>query len=344
MERKVTVIRELPPNASLAKFKSEAKRLRKSHQRGETVVCDVLRRLKQFAGLPDDAILRADVRLTEIQYVLAMEYGFESWERLKAHVDKQILPEFNRAIYGGKLWGELLYGYVHCGSRQSQEEALAATDRIRADWGEQALMALAFNAQTRDAVQGVLKLRGKPGWEVAVAGFLDALAFSLRREIAAREPIPITGNMVQRVLDMTHDLPMYDETDVLDVYWEDECPGLLSVDYISVRHSPQYDGADGEWNRDTEFQYQLNFGSGLFVWLSAHVVKTFRKQGLAAQYMKAAESLALSLSFRRFCVGGTLNGPFWNRAMGYGFASEHRISQSGHPTPRILEGYKEVQS
>ena len=63
---------------------------------------------------------------------------------------------------------------------------------------------------------------------------------------------------------------------------------------------------------------------------------------MATQYLGAAEDVALELGFRRFCVPGILNGPFWSKVMGYSFAREHQIGQTEYPRPNILEGYKEM--
>jgi GNAT superfamily N-acetyltransferase len=256
-------------------------------------------------------------------------------------VEGKVLPAFNRALYGHGLWGSLLEHHVHCGSADGQAKALASVERARANGDEEALMNLAVNAKTLQGLRELPDLKGNAGWEAAMAGFLDALAFSLRRELAARRPVPIPQDARQRVLRTIRGLGMYAETDVLNVYWA-RPPDFLTADYISVPRSPEYDGADGPWGRDTEFQFEFNFGAGLFIWLSAHVVKEFRSQGLAGQYMRAAEQLAVDFGFRRFCVGGPVLEAFWTEAMGYGVAPEHQVGQSDHPRPRFLEGYKEV--
>jgi len=88
-------------------LKNQAKALRKAHQQRDPDVCTVLRHLRRFQDAGDEEILSADVPLTEVQFALAMEYGFGSWQELrktavglkpplgydpKVHGDAMILP------------------------------------------------------------------------------------------------------------------------------------------------------------------------------------------------------------------------------------------------------------
>ena len=77
----------LPSKASLEQLRKQAKDLLKSHHNGERGCCEPLRRLKQFEGKTDAEILAGQVSLVEVQYALAMGYGFASWQELTAHVD-----------------------------------------------------------------------------------------------------------------------------------------------------------------------------------------------------------------------------------------------------------------
>ena len=61
----------------------------KAQQASDPAVCPTLRRLNRFANAPDADILAAEVSLAEVQYALAMEYGFQSWAQLKRHVESQ---------------------------------------------------------------------------------------------------------------------------------------------------------------------------------------------------------------------------------------------------------------
>ena len=76
----------LPPKASLEQLRKQAKDLLKAHHRGERGCCEVLRRLKQFKDKTDAEILAGHVSLVEVQYALAIGYGFASWQQMAEHI------------------------------------------------------------------------------------------------------------------------------------------------------------------------------------------------------------------------------------------------------------------
>jgi hypothetical protein len=92
MERKVAMSLSLPVSPSFEYLKNQAKALLKAQQARDPAACQTLRRLNRFAQAADPDILAAKVSLAEVQYAVAMEYGFESWAQLKRHVES----------YGGK--------------------------------------------------------------------------------------------------------------------------------------------------------------------------------------------------------------------------------------------------
>jgi len=77
------MVRFLPPQADLDHLKNEAKALHRAHKNREPEVCPVLRHLHRFGDATDEEILAADVLLTEVQFALAMDYGFGSWQHLR---------------------------------------------------------------------------------------------------------------------------------------------------------------------------------------------------------------------------------------------------------------------
>ena len=76
----------LPSNPSLESLKKRAKSLHKAHRNGDPSCCQVLRQLNRLAEADDADILAADVSLSDVHFTLAIYYGFESWDKLKAHV------------------------------------------------------------------------------------------------------------------------------------------------------------------------------------------------------------------------------------------------------------------
>jgi hypothetical protein len=79
--------RSLPANASLRHLRKEAKDILKAHGQGSPSVCRVLRHLRRFDAAPEGDILAADLALHEVQFALALDYGFSNWNDLKAHVE-----------------------------------------------------------------------------------------------------------------------------------------------------------------------------------------------------------------------------------------------------------------
>lgn len=79
--------RTLPSNPNLRFLREEAKDLLKAQRRGDAGVCPTLRRLRRFEHGADADILGAELALHEVQFALALEYGFESWPKLKEHVE-----------------------------------------------------------------------------------------------------------------------------------------------------------------------------------------------------------------------------------------------------------------
>ena len=77
----------LPANPSLRHLKVEAKHILQAYRKGDESCCRVLRNLRQFVDHSDAEILKSKIGLHEVQFALALEYGFESWAQLKQHLD-----------------------------------------------------------------------------------------------------------------------------------------------------------------------------------------------------------------------------------------------------------------
>ena len=80
------MVRFLPPDPSIDHVKKQAKSLHKAHGRRDAEACAVLRNLQRFQDADDQEILSAKVPLTEVQFALALEYGFGSWPELRSAV------------------------------------------------------------------------------------------------------------------------------------------------------------------------------------------------------------------------------------------------------------------
>ena len=129
---------QLPPNPSLTQLKLKAKELRKAHQTGDA---EAITRIASF--LPDITISsEAELSHRDAQFVIAREYGFASWPKLKQQVEtlrqdepgKDLNDHFREmhelgqdalgewlypdAEYGGGGWSDD-HHFVHIGGRTS---------------------------------------------------------------------------------------------------------------------------------------------------------------------------------------------------------------------------------
>ena len=77
------MVRFLPPQPNLDHLRHQAKTLQKAHRDKDPEVCEVLRHLHRFRGAADEHILSSTVTLTDVQFALAMEYGFADWQELR---------------------------------------------------------------------------------------------------------------------------------------------------------------------------------------------------------------------------------------------------------------------
>ena len=91
----------LPADPSLRYLQEQAKDLLKAHRAGKPDACAPLRALRRFHAAADAEILAADVALHEMQFALAMAYGFPSWPAMKAFVEAAATPDEPAATTGG---------------------------------------------------------------------------------------------------------------------------------------------------------------------------------------------------------------------------------------------------
>jgi ankyrin repeat protein len=81
----------LPLRPSLEQLKNQAKDLHKLHGSGDLEAIERVRESHpRFAGESDASIRDAEFSLSDAQLVVAREYGFESWPKLKTHVEAVI--------------------------------------------------------------------------------------------------------------------------------------------------------------------------------------------------------------------------------------------------------------
>ena len=102
-----TPSRQLPANPSLNSLKKQAKQLLKAHQSGEFEACSRFQQaLPRFSNLPESLLQSEKFILADAQGVIACEYGFESWPKMKGHIQSlngngSLLQRIQEAITSG---------------------------------------------------------------------------------------------------------------------------------------------------------------------------------------------------------------------------------------------------
>lgn len=86
--------KQFPSRPSLENLKNQAKGLLKSHRASDPDACARIREFHpRFSQSSESAIRDAELLLTDAQLVLAREYGFDSWTKLKSHIESVQVAE-----------------------------------------------------------------------------------------------------------------------------------------------------------------------------------------------------------------------------------------------------------
>lgn len=99
--------KSLPANPSLVFLRKEAKAIRKSLKQNDASACPILRNLYHLKNRTDDEILSSKLSLQEVQFALALEYGFKDWKTLKAYVEQSFRQVAREAETKDVEWGSL---------------------------------------------------------------------------------------------------------------------------------------------------------------------------------------------------------------------------------------------
>lgn len=92
--------KQLPPRPNLEQLKKQAKALLKAQLAGEP---EILKRIREthprWRKSSQDSIRNSRFTLSDAQLAIALEYGFENWAKLKAHVEReQAKPTGDEAV------------------------------------------------------------------------------------------------------------------------------------------------------------------------------------------------------------------------------------------------------
>ncbi len=95
---------DLPAKPSIEQLKKQAKDLLTAHADRSPTCLSVLRHLHRFKDSPDQAVFAATLKLADVQFALAMEYGFTIWDELVRHLEGRQLGLGERAA---RAWARL---------------------------------------------------------------------------------------------------------------------------------------------------------------------------------------------------------------------------------------------
>src|SRR5215475_10864516 len=92
-------ISRLPARPSLEQLRKRAKELLRDYRAGDAAAVE---RISAIIPRSADSVPSADVTLADVQFVLAREYGFESWPKLVHHVESiypgERLQQYERLV------------------------------------------------------------------------------------------------------------------------------------------------------------------------------------------------------------------------------------------------------
>ena len=92
--------KRFPPNPNVAQLKKQAKDLLEAHRARSREACErISEQFPKLAGAPYETVADAAFCLQDAQLVIAREYGFESWPKLRAFVESE-LAEVAQALTG----------------------------------------------------------------------------------------------------------------------------------------------------------------------------------------------------------------------------------------------------
>jgi len=84
---------KLPSNPSLRQLRNQAKDLHKAQKAGDpSALGRIGESHPRFSGMSEAEIAAAEIVLADAQLVIARELGFNSWPKLKSHIQSLSLP------------------------------------------------------------------------------------------------------------------------------------------------------------------------------------------------------------------------------------------------------------
>jgi len=154
----------LPARPSLEQLRKQAKELLRAYRAGDGAASA---RVRAHSPRLSQQGRSAPASLADAQFVLAREYGFESWARLKRHVEAVQRPkDFDEPIWGRDTWPFLMAVYE--GDRATVQRMLSSDPSLaRAEYAYLQPLHYAVRAERLDMVKLLLNAGADPraeGW------------------------------------------------------------------------------------------------------------------------------------------------------------------------------------
>ncbi len=195
-------VRPLPDTPSLNSLKSQAKQLLSGHRNGEAESCGrFMSSHPDWLNASQADVQSATLSLSDAQLVVAREYGFESWPKLKHHVDAASPP-----VRG--VLSELRDIIV--------DEHLASLERRHAPFAELLRRTLIFQGFSKDTEVSIEVERSTYGSLIGLLPnpccvytfFADQEYYGKpnwnRRPVNLDKTLPISGALLDGVTDQGH--------------------------------------------------------------------------------------------------------------------------------------------
>jgi len=146
-------MKSLPDKPNLDFLKKESKKLRTLHRNNDHSSCSRIKHFDtSFVGMTDDEILVSKFSIIDAQRVVAREYGFSSWAKLKRFI------ESTNTKFNQKLHDEL----IQLRNRDSEKRQALLSEGELYD-GYHSEMEAVHN-ENATCLNEIINAHGWPGW------------------------------------------------------------------------------------------------------------------------------------------------------------------------------------
>ena len=223
-------MKSLPSNPNLDFLKKESKKLRTSHRNNEHSSCSRIKHFDtSFTGMTDEEVFDSKFSILDAQRVVAREYGFSSWTKLKRFV------ESTNTRFNQKLHDEL----IQLRNRDSDKRQALLTDNTLYDGYHSEMEALHNkNAACLDAI---IKEHGWPG--TSLVGLDGCRAAWMIAQHAISQP-----DFQMKCLDLLKVATERGEVPARQV-------AFLTDRILFNKSKPQMYGLIGSWNSEGKLSY-----------------------------------------------------------------------------------------